>query len=53
MVYKVIFPYLMQKKLLEAKAHGDNMIEERNKYLQLLEEEKKTSLQNDAKVGSS
>ncbi|CAG09193.1 unnamed protein product, partial [Tetraodon nigroviridis] len=38
------------KKLLEAKALNDNMIEEKNKYSQLLEEEKKTSLQNDAKI---
>lgn len=53
MVYKVFSPHLLQKKLLEAKALNDNMIEEKNKYSQLLEEEKKTSLQNDAKVGSS
>uniref|UniRef100_H3DG50 Nuclear pore complex interacting protein N-terminal domain-containing protein n=1 Tax=Tetraodon nigroviridis TaxID=99883 RepID=H3DG50_TETNG len=40
----------LEKKLLEAKALNDNMIEEKNKYSQLLEEEKKTSLQNDAKI---
>lgn len=51
-VYKVFAPYFLQKKLLEAKALNENMIVEKNKYSQQLEEEKKISLQNDAKVGS-
>lgn len=48
-----IFSCDLQKKLMEAKALNNTMTEEKNKYSQLFEEEKETSLQNLAKVGSS
>lgn len=40
----------LQNKVLDAQTLNDSMAEEKNKYAKLLEEERKTSLQNKARV---
>lgn len=46
------FHYFLQKKVLEAQTMNTDMPEEKVKYSKLLQEEKETSLQNEAKVGN-